>query len=208
MADEKRPYRMERRAQQQQETRRRITESAVALHGMLGPSQTSISAVAAHAGVRRSTVYRHFPDEAALFDACNAHWVAANPPPNLDAWSAIGDPDERLRVALDELYAFYRRTERMLDNLYRDETAVPLVQERFAAFRSYLTAARETLLAERNLRGARRGATRAALGHAIAFSTWKSLAREQGLNDTDATMLARGFVIAASLSSPAVRART
>src|ERR1700675_1308947 len=110
MADKTRSYRMQRRAESQQQTRRRITESAVALHGSIGPSRTSISAVAAHAGVRRSTVYRHFPDEAALFDACSAHWAAANPLPELGAWSAISDPDERLRVALGELYAFYRRT--------------------------------------------------------------------------------------------------
>src|SRR5438270_13495203 len=113
MSDEIRSYRMQRRAESQQQTRRRITESAVALHGSVGPSRTSISAVAAHAGVRRSTVYRHFPDEAALFDACTAHWVAANPPPQLDAWSTIGGPDERLRVALAGLYAFYRQTEPM-----------------------------------------------------------------------------------------------
>jgi AcrR family transcriptional regulator len=185
---------MQRRVESQQQTRLRIIESAVALHGTVGPAKTSISAIAAHAAVRRSTVYRHFPDEAALFDACNAHWAAANPPPDLDAWVAIPDPDKRLRVALDELYTFYQRTERMLDNLYRDETAVPLVEERFAAFHDYLSAARDTLLAGRNLRGASRRRSRAALGHAIAFSTWKSLAREQGLNQTEATTLARGFV--------------
>src|SRR5260221_8741887 len=110
MTDKTRPYRMQRRAESERQTRLRITESAVALHGTLGPSRTSISAVAAHAGVRRSTVYRHFPDEAALFDACSAHWANANPPPELSAWSAIDSPDARLHVALDELYAFYRRT--------------------------------------------------------------------------------------------------
>src|SRR5690242_5386031 len=136
MSSETRAYRMRRRAQSQLQTRRRITESAVALHGTVGPSRTSISAVATHAGVRRSTVYRHFPDEAALFDACTAHWMAANPPPDLEVWAAIESPDERLKVALDELYAFYRRTEPMLDNLQRDETTHPLVQERFAAFRN------------------------------------------------------------------------
>src|SRR5436305_5711534 len=104
MADKPRSYRMQRRAASQQETRRRITESAVALHGTVGPAWTSISAVAEHAGVRRSTVYRHFPDEVALFDACTAHWVAANPAPQLDRWAAIENPDERLRVALAELY--------------------------------------------------------------------------------------------------------
>src|SRR3979411_3147428 len=123
MPDQTRSYRMRGRprARSQERPRRRITESAVALHGTVGPSRTSISAVAAHAGVRRSTVYRHFPDEAALSDACTAHWAAANPLPNLSAWAAIDGPDERLHVALGQLYAFYRRVEPMLDNLFRDE---------------------------------------------------------------------------------------
>src|SRR5438309_1524772 len=124
MPDQTRPYRMQRRADSQEQTRLRIIESAVELHGTVGPSRTSISSVAARAGVRRSTVYRHFPDEAALFDACTAHWSAANPPPDLNAWSAIENPDERLRAALNELYAFYRRTEPMLENLFRDEMTV------------------------------------------------------------------------------------
>src|SRR2546423_14397389 len=98
MPDKTRSYRMQRRAESQQQTRLRITESAVALHGTVGPSRTTISAVAAHAGVRRSTVYRHFPDEAALFDACTAHRADANPPPELSAWAAIEKPEERLRL--------------------------------------------------------------------------------------------------------------
>src|SRR5947209_14271443 len=122
MPDQTRAYRMQRRAESQEQTRQRIIESAVELHGTVGPSRSSMSAIAAHAGVRRSTVYRHFPDEAALFDACTAHWAAANPPPDLVAWSAIDSPDERLGVALDQLYAFYRRTEPMLENLFRDAT--------------------------------------------------------------------------------------
>lgn len=199
MAGKTRSYRMQRRAESQQQTRLRITESAVALHGTLGPSRTSISAVAAHAGVRRSTVYRHFPDEAALFDACTAHWAAANPPPQLDSWAAIESPDERLRAALGGLYAYYGRTELMLDNLIRDEQTMLLVQERFAAFRDYLDAARDTLMAGRRLRGAPRLRTQAALGHAIAFSTWKSLVREQRLPDADAVTLARALVAAAAL---------
>jgi hypothetical protein len=133
-----------------------------------------------------------------LSDACTAHWAAANPLPELDAWSAIESPNERLRVALGELYVFYRQTESMLDNLFRDETSMPLVHERFAAFRGYLAAATDTLMAGRNLRAAARRRTQAALGHAIAFSTWKSLVRDQELSDTDAATLVRAFVAAAS----------
>jgi AcrR family transcriptional regulator len=198
MSAEKRPYRMRRREQSQEQTRLRITESAVALHGTLGPSRTSISAIAAHAGVRRSTVYRHFADEAAVFDACTAHWSAANPPPDLGAWSAIESPDERLATALRELYAYYRRTEGMLDVLFRDELVMPLVQQRFAAFHGYLAASRDMLVAGRKLRGAARRRTHAAIGHAIAFSTWKSLVREQALDDAEAAMLVQALVAAAA----------
>src|ERR1700739_3854575 len=134
MTDQPRQYTMRRRAESQLETRRRITEGVSELHGALGRSRTSMSAVAAHAGVRRSTLYRHFPDEAALFDACTAHWAAANPPPDLAGWSMVDDPGERLVLAVGEIYAFYRATEEMLENLFRDEGAVPIVRERFAAF--------------------------------------------------------------------------
>jgi AcrR family transcriptional regulator len=189
---------MTRRAESQQETRRRITESAVALHGTLGPSRTSISAIAEHAGVRRSTLYRHFADEAALFDACTAHWAAANPLPDLEAWSMIEDPDERLATALGELYAFYGRTDAMLENLFRDEITVPMVRERFAAFRGYFAAAAETLIAGRKLRGDAKHRTRASLGHAVAFSTWKSLVREGRLDSAIAVELMCALVDAAT----------
>ena len=185
MADQKRPYRMKRRAELEEATRRRITESAVELHGTLGPSRTTVSAVAEHAGVRRSTVYRHFPDETALFAACSTHWRAANPPPDLERWAAVEDPDERLRRGLRELYAFYRRTERMMDNLVRDEALVPTVKRTFGNFRGYLAGARDTLMAGRRARKRQR----AAIGHALAFGTWRSLAREQGLDDAEAADL-------------------
>jgi AcrR family transcriptional regulator len=188
---------MQRRAESQEETRRRITESAVELHGTLGPSQTSMSAVAAHAGVRRSTLYRHFPDEAALFGACSAHWAEANPPPEPGSWSPVADPGERLGVALGELYAFYGRTESMLANLYRDAETEPVVRERFAAFAGYIEVVERTLMAGRKLRGARRRRTRAALGHAVAFSTWRSLVGRQGLDDGEAAKLMRALVAAA-----------
>src|SRR5689334_11629954 len=134
MSVEKRKYRMTRRAELEEETRRRITESAVALHQELGPAQTSITAIAERAGVRRSTVYRHFPDEDALFAACSSHWRAANPPPDPHAWAAIEDPAERTRTALRELYAFYGRTRDMYTSLLRDEPLVPAVERRLRDF--------------------------------------------------------------------------
>lgn len=194
MTTEKRRYEKKRRAELEAETRRRITETAVELHGTVGPARTSISAIAERAGVRRSTVYRHFPDEVALFNACSSHWAKLHPVPDLDAWAHIEDPDERLRTALGELYAHYRDTERMMDNLHRDEQTMPVLAERFAGFRGYLAAARDLLMRGRPVRGRRRDEARAATGHALAYPTWKSLAREQGLADEQAVELMRALV--------------
>jgi AcrR family transcriptional regulator len=197
MTDGKRPYRMKRRAELEVQTRQRITESAVALHGTVGPAKTSVTAVAERAGVRRSTVYRHFPDEAALFAACSAHWRAANPPPDLERWAAMSDPEERLLAALAEQYRYYRSTERMMANLLRDSTTVPIVDELLGRYRCYLDAARDVLMAGRPARGDTRRRARAAIGHALAFATWRSLAREQGLDDAEAAQLMCRLVAAA-----------
>jgi AcrR family transcriptional regulator len=198
MTTETRRYEKKRRAELEAETRRRITESAVELHGTVGPARTSISAVAERAGVRRSTVYRHFPDDEALFGACSSHWAAANPLPDLGSWEAIEDPDERLRTALGELYAFYGRTEQMMENLLRDEQTVATVKRLFSAYHQYVAAAREILLPGRPERGRRRDATRAAIGHALAFATWQSLTREQGLERSRAADLACAMVAGAA----------
>lgn len=194
----KRPYRQTRRAELEQATRLRITESAVKLHSTLGPARTSISAVAEHAGVRRSTVYRHFPDENALFAACSAHWRAANPPPDTAPWEAIDDPGERLRTALGQLYAYYRQAAPTLGNILRDEAGLPVLSEGLAGYRQYLTAARQTLMRGRRLRGRTLQRARAATGHALAFSTWQSLTQDQGLDDRQAAELMSVLVTAAS----------
>jgi AcrR family transcriptional regulator len=183
-----RPYTKTRRAEFEQQTRERITEAAVDLHGSLGPAQTTISAIAQRADVQRATVYRHFPDEESLFAACSAHWVAQNEPPDLAAWAAIPDPADRLAVALTELYAWYARTQRMLELLIRDLPLVPALQTQFQ-LPAYLDAATDVLLAGRPERGAARRRARAALGHAVAFETWLSLVRRQGLTSAEAVRL-------------------
>jgi AcrR family transcriptional regulator len=198
MSDRKRKYEKKARAEAEAQTRLRITESAVELHGTLGPARTSMSAVAEHAGVRRSTLYRHFPDERALFGACSAHWAEANPPPDIGTWAAIEDPAERLDAALSDLYAYYRRTEGMMDKLLRDETTVEVVNELMGAYRAMLDQAAEILMKGRGLRGNAAKRTRAAIGHALAFRTWQDLTGAQGLDDQTAVALMSALVAGAA----------
>jgi AcrR family transcriptional regulator len=205
MSDRKRPYRMTRRAELEEQTRRRITESTIALHEELGPAHTSISAIAERASVRRSTVYRHFPNEDALFAACSSHWRAANPPPDPGAWAPIADPAERTRTALAELYAFYRRTGGMYESLLRDEPVVPIVQRLLAGFYDYLRGVGDVLVAGRGLRGRAARSTRAAIGHAVGFPTWRSLTQEQALGDDEAVALMCLLVEGAAGGRPAAR---
>jgi AcrR family transcriptional regulator len=193
----KRAYRKRRRARLEEETRLRITEAAVALHGSVGPARTTISAVADRAGVQRATVYRHFPDEAALFDACSSHWFAGHPLPDPAAWTAIEDPDERLRVALGELYEWYDRGDYMLEKTTRDLALVPALRPSMEALRGWVEGAADAILRGRPERGARRRRLRAAVGHALAFATWRSLVRDQGMSQSETIELMAALAAAA-----------
>jgi AcrR family transcriptional regulator len=194
----RRPYRKRRRAQLEEQTRLRITEAAVALHGSVGPARTTISAVADRAGVQRATVYRHFPDEEALFDACSSHWMAQHPLPDPAAWAQIEDPDERLRAALHELYGWYERGNYMLERTTRDVALVPALRPSMEAFRGWLDAATDALLRGRPERGARRRRLRGAVGHALAFETWRSLAIHQRMSRSETIELMEALTAAAA----------
>src|SRR3954468_22966383 len=102
-----RHYVMRGRAAAADQTRRRIIEAAITLHAARGPADTTISAVAEHAGVQRLTVYRHFPDERLLLDASWEFWSLLHPLPAIQSWEMIADPRQRLRAALDALYIYY-----------------------------------------------------------------------------------------------------
>jgi AcrR family transcriptional regulator len=201
-----RRYRKRRRAKQEADTRRRITEAAVKLHGTVGPGRTSVKQIAEEAGVQRATVYRHFPDEDSLFEACTSHYFALNPMPDPGAWGAIGNPEERLRIALGELYQWFGRTEPMITNSIRDLDQVPAATR--DGFLAYFDVVRGALMRGRPERGRARQRTSAAIGHAVDFTTWRSLTRVQGLGESEALELMAGMVEAAQRRSrPASRSR-
>ena len=87
-------------------------------------------------------------------------------------------PAERLRIALDELYAWYEITEAMWTNVLRDETLVAALGPALEPLRAYLDDAARVLAAGWGARGRRRAMLLAAARHAVDFHTWRSLARD------------------------------
>jgi AcrR family transcriptional regulator len=193
----RRSYEMRERADHIAATRQRIVEAAAYLHGTIGPAATTVTAIAARAKVTRLTVYRHFPDDVAIFSACSQHWAALQTMPDPDAWQRIKGPQDRLRAGLTDLYRFYRDAEVMLSNVRRDADAVPTsLRERNAAED---LRRRETLLRGfAGARGNRRMRLRAVIGHATSFTTWQSLCVAQGLSDHEAVAVMTDLVLAAA----------
>ena len=124
-----RTYNLKRRAEQQAETRRRIVEAAVELHGSVGPALTTVSMVAERAGVQRHTLYAHFPDERSLFLACSGLAQERDPLPEAEPWRTIEDRNERLRVGLQAIYDWYGRNAELAACVLRDAEYHSLTKE-------------------------------------------------------------------------------
>lgn len=176
-----------------EETRRRIVEATAELHEEVGPAETTITAIAERAGVQRLTVYRHFPDEEALIGACSSHWRDEHPLPDPGAWSGIGDPRRRLREALGEIYAYFRAGAPMLEQVLRDEDQVAELAEVMEPWWAYMGEVAGGLAAGWGVGAARQRRVRAVVGHALRFSTWRSLTGE-GLSDVEAAELMTALV--------------
>lgn len=185
----KRRYDLKKRAESQGETRARIVAAAMHLHEEVGPKATTISAVAEKAGVQRLTVYRHFPTEDDLFQACTAHWLELNPPPDPAAWSDIAGL-ARCRAALNALYGYYRQTSRMWNAAYRDERDVPALQAPMQNVRHYLCAIENDLVVAL-APSAGSPELRATVAHALQFSTWQSLSRDMKSDAAMADLVTR-----------------
>ncbi|MFN3892201.1 MAG: TetR/AcrR family transcriptional regulator [Beijerinckiaceae bacterium] len=133
-----RSYKLNERARSQAETRQRIVEAAVQLHEELGPRATTVSAIADRAGVQRLTVYRHFPDDAAIFQACTSHWNERNPAPDRALWLEESDPLARARIAIGAFAAYYRRTRGMWTVAYRDGPSIEALKEPLRQYAHYI----------------------------------------------------------------------
>jgi AcrR family transcriptional regulator len=189
----KRAYRLSARAESQAETRRRIVDAAIALHEKLGPARTPLSAIAARAGVTRLTLYRHFPDEAAIFAACTAHWSALHPFPKAGLWDGIQDPASRAAEGLAAHYDYFAGTRGLWTVAYRDVGLVKPIQPVLAQADDHLRAVADSLAEAFGRKGAVHRALRATLRHAITFATWRGL-EESGLDNAGKVGLVRQWL--------------
>ncbi len=180
-----RPYRMRKRAADVEHTRQRIVEATVQLHRTEG-LDASYSDIAARAGVTRATLYRHFPDTESLFQACSAHWIAAQVPPDPQRWTG-NTPPERLRAALGDVYRYYADGADMLRNVERAQPTMPAALAE--QIRHTEAALREALLDALPRNARHRPRVTAVVGHVLAFSTWHSLVLEHGVARDDAVEL-------------------
>jgi AcrR family transcriptional regulator len=176
-----RTYTLRRRAEQQADTRRRIVEAAVDLHGSIGPARTTFSMVAEQAGVQRHTLYAHFPDERSLLAACSGLVAERDPLPQAEPWQSIGDPRRRLREGLSAIYAWYERNSGLLACVLRDAESHALTREAVEMrMGPFMASYREVLGAGLSAQ------QRALLELALTFFTWRTLTRDAGLKSAAA----------------------
>jgi AcrR family transcriptional regulator len=195
MARKTRSYNLGRRAEQQAETRQRIAEAALELHGSVGPARTTLSMIAERAGVQRHTLYAHFPDERDLFTACSGLAMERDAPPDAAPWRAIEEREKRLRAGLREIYDWYERNARLLGCVLRDaETHAPTQEISQATYGPMMAAYHDVLGAGLNAR------QRAMLGLALSFFTWRTLTRDSGLKQAAAVAAMAQAVEAAGRS--------
>lgn len=175
------------------ETRERIVRATRDLHEDVGPAATTITAIAERAGVQRLTVYRHFPDDTALVEACAADWREDHPLPDPASWTGVRDPLERLRTALEEVYRYFSDGAPMLQRVLRDEAEMPELEDVMTPWWEYMREVAGGLSAGWGVDADVQRLLRAAVGHALRFETWRSL-DEEGLEPEEVVELMVGLV--------------
>lgn len=201
-----RKYELKARAQSRERTRQRIAKAAAELHEEVGPAETTVSEIARRAGVSRLTVYKHFPDNAALYPACSAHHFAEHPLPDFEAAFAPEDPVERVRSLLRTVYGeWYREQQQMMRNLLRDRGLDPALDEFMRANSdAALAGIADALAAGFKAEGDRARRVRSLVRVALDFSTWDRLASE-GIDDEAAAELMTDAVAAVAGESATAR---
>ncbi len=180
-----RSYQLRQRAESQNRTRQKIVEAAIELHQTKGPAATSMADIAERAEVGKVTVYRHFPDDAEMINACSGLFFERHPFPDQEHWRSIPDASERFRQGLSDTYAYHRSTEAMMNHVMAEMRDDPLM----APYHDHWRQAADVLIAPWAMTGSRRKQLKAAITLALSFETWRALVQGNGLTESQAVDL-------------------
>jgi AcrR family transcriptional regulator len=180
-----RKYDMTRRASSVAQTRRRIVDATLELHGEQGIAATSWDDIAARAGVGVGTVYRHFPSLDELIPACGEitrHVVALPDPQGVASlFDGVDAPVERIERLVREAFAIYERGAPQLRAIRSEPDVHPNVAEAGEEVEAALTALVDAAVAPSKITPAERALVRAM----IDLGTWQAL-HDQGLGPAEA----------------------
>jgi AcrR family transcriptional regulator len=182
---------MDRRADSAEQTRRRIVEATYALHAEKGVAATTLRDISTRADVGIGTVYHHFPTYDDIIAACGNHTMALARPPRPEIFEGVKSVEERIRVLVREVFAFYDRVPN-LGRVRSERHQFSVLDTQF----HHEEENRKALITEA-LRGARASVRQRALIFALLdFNTYAILGvagldHEAAIDEVTTTILAR-----------------
>jgi len=179
-----REYKMVKRREKVDETRRRIAKAAYELHSTIGPAFTTIALISDRAGLPRQTVYRNFGNQLDLLRSCIAFGLETHPLPDPTPWQSIADPGKRLQVGLTELYGWFEATEAVMTNSVRDLPAMKESAEAMQPIGEVFGRMFATLSSGWDV-----AQVAPLLALALDFATWKKLRGEHGMTSSSIAQL-------------------
>jgi AcrR family transcriptional regulator len=123
-----RSYRLGRRAEAAQETRRRIVRATFDLHAEQGIAATTMQHIAERAEVSVGTVYHHFPTYADAIAACGAFTAEHVPSPDETLFDGMRGRAKRLRGLVQTYFEYYERLP-ALASVRSDSNLAPALQQ-------------------------------------------------------------------------------
>ena len=182
-----RKYDMTRRASGAAQTRRRIIDATLELHGEQGIAVTSWDDIAARAGVGVGTVYRHFPSVDELIPACGEitrQRIAAPDPRGVRAlFDGVDAPADRIARLVRESFAIYERGAPQLRAIRNEPDVHPNVAEAGEEVEASLSALVDVAFEPFDITPADRAVSRAM----IDLNTWDALCDQQ-VGDAEAVI--------------------
>jgi AcrR family transcriptional regulator len=126
----RRPYQLKQRAENAEETRRRIIDATFLLHVENGIAATTMKQIAERAGVGIGTVYHHFPVLEDTVAACAHHVEQSMPMPTEAVFSGIAPMKDRVLRLASALFGYFDRVS--FEIVLADQDKIPLLRQ-FAA---------------------------------------------------------------------------